>query len=366
MRARRITGALTLLGASLLGGAADAAAPVRCHGEAVTMLGTPGDDVLEGTNGRDVMAGLGGDDLLLGQGGDDVLCGGAGSDGLIGGLGDDRLETGPGPRDQVSWDDADNPVHVDLVRGVARGEGRDRVFLGTGVVHLTAYDDTFVGTGSAEEVHAGDGDDTLRSGAGDDVLHLDTDESTGDDSAVAGRGDDQVRSLGGHDRMLGKAGRDYLGALSGSTVQHVRGGSGRDVVETVLPAEVGDVVQVVTGGADRDRILVSVWPEGDHAWDLDTGVLELGDSATAYVTGFERLVLVTGVWTVSGTAGPDDVTALVVATFAGLGGDDRYAGSAGDDAFDGGPGKDTYLRDPGGTNTCTSVEHDPESVCSDP
>ena len=32
----------------------------------------------------------------------------------------------------------------------------------------------------------------------------------------------------------------------------------------------------------------------------------------------------------------------------------------------GGAGDDTYLLDPGGTNTCVSVEHDPEAVCSAP
>lgn len=111
---------------------------------------------------------------------------------------------------------------------------------------------------------------------------------------------------------------------------------------------------------------MSVWPEGEHTWDLDTGVLALGGGATAYVTGFERHVLVSGLWTVSGTDGPDDVTALVGATFTGLGGDDRYAGSPGDGSFDGGDGDDTYLRDPGGTNSCTSVEHDPEAVCTGP
>lgn len=345
-------------------GASGAGAPVRCDGRVATLVGTSGDDVLEGSPGRDVVAGLGGDDLLFGRGGDDLLCGGRGSDGLVGGPGDDLLSTGPGARDEVSWDDADRGVRVDLVRGIAVGEGRDRVFLGAGLAHLTAYDDTFIGTGHAEEVHAGDGDDTLRLGPGDDVAYLDTDESLGDDSASAGRGDDQVRSLGGSDRMLGRAGRDYLGAATGATVQRIRGGAGRDVVETVLPADVGAVVQKVTGGMDRDRLLVSVLPEADHAWDLATGVLVLDEDTTAFVTGFERVVLVTGRWDVSGTPGPDDVTALVGAVFLGLDGDDRYAGSPGDDTFDGGDGTDTYLRDPGGTNTCTSVEHDPEAVCS--
>lgn len=344
---------------------AAAVTPVRCAGHVATLVGTPGDDVLRGTPRRDVVAGLAGDDQLFGFGGDDLLCGGRGSDGLAGGPGDDRLETGPGVRDVVTWDDADQGMKVDLVRGTAVGEGRDRVWLGSGVVHLSAYDDVFDGTGHAEEVHAGDGDDTLRLGPGDDVAYLDTDENLGDDRASGGRGDDQIRSLGGHDRMLGKADRDYLGAVTGLTVQKIRGGAGRDVVETVLPAD-ADLVQVVTGGADRDRLLVSVHPEGEHAWDLSTGVMELGGGITAYVTGFERHVLVAGHWDVSGTAGPDDVTSLIGAVFRGLGGDDRYAGSPGDDTFDGGAGTDTYLRDPGGINTCVSVEQDPEDVCSGP
>lgn len=370
---RILVGVAVLPAALLVPGAAGvpsaAAAPVRCDGRVATLVGTPGDDVLEGTPGRDVVAGLGGDDQLFGLDGDDLLCGGRGSDGLVGGPGDDVLRTGPGERDEVSWDDADQGVDVDLRTGTAVGEGHDRVWLGDGIVHLTAYDDMFVGTLHAEVVHAGDGDDLLRLAGGDDEAYLDTDESLGDDRVSAGRGDDQLHSLGGRDRMLGKAGRDYLGATTGATVQRIRAGAGRDVVESTLPADVGTTgtaVQVVTGGADRDRLLVSVLPEGDHAWDLDTGVLALDADTTAYVTGFERIVLVTGHWDLSGTEGPDDVTALVGAVFHGLGGDDRYAGSPGDDTFDGGDGTDTYLRDPGGTNTCTSVEQDPEGVCSAP
>lgn len=359
-----VTSALVALPPAATGTAT--AAGGSCHGGPATIVGTRGDDHLVGTPGRDVIAGLDGDDLLDGRGGHDLLCGGDGSDGLIGGPGDDLLATGPGARDEVTWDDADRAVQVDLVRGTARGEGRDRVFLGRGIVHLTAYDDTFRGSRHPETVHAGDGDDTLRSGAGNDELYLDTDESFGDDSAVAGPGDDQVRSLGGHDRMLGKAGRDYLGAVSGTTVPDLRAGAGRDVVEAVLPADAGDAMPLLVGGADRDRVLMSVWPEGEHAWDQATGVLQLDADSTADVAGFERAVLVTGSWTVSGTEGPDDVTSLLGAVFAGLGGDDRYAGSPGDDTFDGGAGDDTYLRDPGGTNTCVSVEHDPEAVCSAP
>ena len=65
--------------------------PFVCYGFAVTIMGTPGDDVLVGTAGDDVIAGLDGNDTLSGGGGNDVLCGGPGNDRLRGGAGSDRL-----------------------------------------------------------------------------------------------------------------------------------------------------------------------------------------------------------------------------------------------------------------------------------
>ncbi len=65
--------------------------PITCNGMPVTILGTPGNDILMGTSGADVIAGLGGNDTIKGQGGNDVICGGHGNDMLIGGPGNDRL-----------------------------------------------------------------------------------------------------------------------------------------------------------------------------------------------------------------------------------------------------------------------------------
>ena len=73
-----------------------------CQGEAATITGTDGNDVLRGTPGPDVIAGLGGNDTLVGFDGADMFCGGAGVDtvsyaghegrvsaDLAGGVGDD-------------------------------------------------------------------------------------------------------------------------------------------------------------------------------------------------------------------------------------------------------------------------------------
>ena len=57
---------------------ADPAESGFCDGQAVTIMGTPGNDILVGTDGDDVISGLGGDDTISGGGGSDIVCGGAG------------------------------------------------------------------------------------------------------------------------------------------------------------------------------------------------------------------------------------------------------------------------------------------------
>ena len=77
----------------------------RCYGLRPTIVGTPGDDVIQGTNRIDVIMGLGGNDTIRGGNGLDIICGGAGDDKiygdngvdvLLGGFGDDVLEGGNG------------------------------------------------------------------------------------------------------------------------------------------------------------------------------------------------------------------------------------------------------------------------------
>lgn len=68
----------------------------RCNGQAATIVGTPGDDVLIGTEGRDVIMGRGGDDLIVGLTGNDIICGGPGQDIIKGGGGRDWLSGSKG------------------------------------------------------------------------------------------------------------------------------------------------------------------------------------------------------------------------------------------------------------------------------
>jgi Ca2+-binding RTX toxin-like protein len=57
----------------------------------MTLIGTPGDDILTGGAGNDKLRGKQGNDTLVGNAGDDILIGGIGNDILTGGAGADRF-----------------------------------------------------------------------------------------------------------------------------------------------------------------------------------------------------------------------------------------------------------------------------------
>jgi uncharacterized delta-60 repeat protein len=100
------------------------AGPPICAGAPATVVGTPGNDILEGTKGADVIAGLEGKDTLRGLGGNDRICGGLGNDNLVGGAGRDRL-LGQRGNDRLL-----GGVGADRLIG---GVGRDRLIGGPGL-----------------------------------------------------------------------------------------------------------------------------------------------------------------------------------------------------------------------------------------
>lgn len=134
-----------------------------CQGEAATIVGTSGDDLLQGTEGRDVILGRGGDDHIVGYGGDDLICAGPGNDRLIGGSGNDQLLGGP---------------------------GNDRLIGGTG-------EDQLDGGSGRDQLNGGSGNDTLMGGNGTDDL----DGAAGDDQLDGGPADDNCKGGGGQDNL---------------------------------------------------------------------------------------------------------------------------------------------------------------------
>ena len=114
-----------------------------------TIVGTPGDDVLEGTPGDDVICGRGGDDRLVGRGGDDQLRGGRGDDELSGGGGDD-LARGEQGKDVIKGGGGD-----DRLRG---GKGNDQL---DGRDAGAFTDIVRCGPGTADRAFADMGDDVV-------------------------------------------------------------------------------------------------------------------------------------------------------------------------------------------------------------
>ena len=119
------------------------ATPTTCLGFAVTIAGTPGDDVLTGTQGRDVVHAGGGDDVVHGLSGDDVICGGFGADEVLAGNGADRVAG------EVGEDDLGGANGDDLLAG---GDDDDVLSGGNGA-------DVLLGEGGQDVLDGGRGDD---------------------------------------------------------------------------------------------------------------------------------------------------------------------------------------------------------------
>lgn len=379
------------------------AAPPRCRGHVVTIMGTRSADTIAGSSRNDVIWGGGGKDVIRGARGNDVICGGARKDTIVGGPGDDALyggttdvplrENGPGnlliggPGDDllvpgrlgagfevaavVSWAGARHAVSVDMAKGRATGQGRDRIVaVGPTAVELTDHDDTYRGTRRSDSVGAGAGRDVIRTGAGPDFVNSlphpgQEDPGKGTDRVYLGRGEDYLGNYADGLVANGGPGADQIDH-GGAGLVRLAGGGGDDVVNLVATT---DSDQVVTGGTGTDTLEVQA--AEPFSWDMATGAAAVGSGGVpATFTGFENgLFSWGGMVTVSGTDGPNTVNSWSSTDFSGLGGDDVFIGSPEADTFDGGDGSDTYLREHSGegdVNTCTSVENDPKGSCSGP
>jgi Ca2+-binding RTX toxin-like protein len=381
--------------------ASTAAAPPKCKGRAVTILGTDGADTLKGSNQKDVILALGGDDRIDGRGGNDIICGGSGRDLIKGGPGHDKIfggadgrstqrngdgirlivgdvvQGGPGDdlidlgyderqqtfgsaqRDRLSYKDSAFRVIVALGspkgRGHAQGDGRDVLvqhpflaLLGSDKADLltgSTYGDQILGRGGADHIDGLGGRDELVDGQiGAEI---------GDDVLVGGVGRDTLVSYGGRDKLSGDASADQL------TLVHppvgkvtVQGGPGADTL-TVAGLRRGVCVNAV-GGGGVDQLLPSVAPVARGARvDVDFKAGGFGvrfrDRVCGFVASVEDLMMDNPFttpdgprWHVVGTAADESVLltggASVFASMAG--GDDRVTGSSGDDNLKGGPGDD--------------------------
>ncbi len=396
-----------LLAVPVLAVNAPASAAPLCDGKPATVVGSPGDDLIQGSAGDDVIVALGGDDTVLAGGGDDVVCGGDGNDvlrggdgsdllrggngddelygeldalvenrasglsrigdDLYGGPGDDLLDAGADARetdafalDTVHYDLSETPVQVDLGTGTATGQGSDTVEPGTLQVYGSPFADVLVGSPRTDVLQGGAGPDTLRGLAGEDFLYPDAEGGPADADVVRGGPDrDVVLAFAGADLLAGGGGHDSIQDAGRSGADRLRGGAGDDRLTDLLVDAPG---QSVRGGAGRNILGL------DTAFGTSRppGVLDLaaqratvrwqGRSVGVDVRDFRIVHLPQGAWDFYGTDGPD--------TAYGRRGPNRLFGRAGDDHLEGSPKDDLFVGGPGtdsaqprrGTDTCRSIE----------
>jgi Ca2+-binding RTX toxin-like protein len=144
-----------------------------------TVLGSRRADSLKGGPGPELLIGFGGNDAIVGRGGGDLLAGNAGDDRLAGG----------GGLDAADYSGAIRPIRVNLTRGVAFGDGRDRLREIEGALGGSRAD-TLIGDRQANELFGGAGNDTIEGRAGRDSL----DGGRGRDRLNGGAGRDRCRA----------------------------------------------------------------------------------------------------------------------------------------------------------------------------
>lgn len=197
-----------------------------CDGQAATIVGTDGDDVIPGTPGNDVIVGLKGNDTINGDLGDDLICGGKGNDVLSGHGGNDRLfgQQGADVLDGGVGGCCDRPANEgnDFLSG---GQGRD-------ILHTADFLST------ASELHGNQGNDQLNvwaggsafGGNGNDTLF----QFAGDALLNGGNGKDDITD--GDDggltnetvTLLGRNGQDKLRSVDATSTANMDGGNGSD------------------------------------------------------------------------------------------------------------------------------------------
>lgn len=365
-------------------------------GDACTIIGTPGDDVLIGTDGPDVICGRGGRDSVRGGPGDDVIdlvgsdglaYGGPGDDRMYGGVrviklyggdGDDAL-LGKGARARLDGEAGADVIRQYAATGLASGgPGDDTLYAAPGgsALYGDTGSDRLVGSTGPDDLDAGpyqdpDGDDLVLGGGGNDRLW----GRAGDDTLDGGPGDDRLMGDVGTDRILGGPGDDLIlggyGAdrLSGGTGVDTVSYAGRDYPVTItqngvaddgaagegdyVPADVevligSDAGDLVVGGAGAQRL------EGGRGDDVldggpgsDTFVGGKGLDEVTYVhRGVAIVASLDGVRN-DGAAGELDLIGTDVEAVAGGSAADRLTGGSGDDRLRGGPGADILIGGPG-------------------
>ena len=279
-----------------------------------------------------VLTGGSGNDALTGGAGNDILEGGLGADLLRGGAGDDTFllsadgtwRAGFVCRNDGSPGHAGSLATVSIAGCVASwdaldgGSGSD-LLVGTAGNDIMVLDDAYSPSPNGLQPRFA-GIETIRAGAGDDVVDLTSSRWSAGDVSVAGEaGNDVLWTSSGNDTLLGGAGNDTLDGGFGR--DSMAGGAGNDLY---VVDDVGDaVIENHDEGTDTVQSRISyVLPDNVENLTL-TGAAAINGSGNA----LDNLL--------TGTTGNNTLT--------GNAGNDTLDGKAGTDLLIGGGGDDTYV-----------------------
>ena len=182
-------------------------------------------------------------------------------------------------------------------------------------------------------IDAGDGDDTVKGGVGDDrIVGSDGDDNLrgtmGNDTIIGGNGNDSLRGQVGNDTLVGGDGNDTL--VGAEDNDSLRGDAGDDVLEGGTEDDRlvgGGGNDTLEGGAGKDRMA-----GGGGADRLVGGA---NDDVIGGGSGADTIIGGSGADSLNGGNGPD--------TLSGGDGDDTLRGRNGDDVLLGEEGDD-YLK----------------------
>jgi Ca2+-binding RTX toxin-like protein len=196
-----------------------------------THLRAPGHrGVIVGTSHSDVITGGARPEWIVGAGGRDLICGAGGNDYIVGGDWNRRLDEGAtlvgGPGDDL----IDGSYAGDHIIGGPGGDGIDGEF-GDDRIAGRGGDDFVRAQAGADRVRLGAGADHVETSSGDDVVHggpgVDNiSTGAGEDLAFGDGGDDSIHLLWRGDRGYGGAGDDALHGGQGD--DRCAGGRGAD------------------------------------------------------------------------------------------------------------------------------------------
>ncbi len=342
-------------------------------------VGNDGNNVLRGNYAATVLEGREGNDTLYG----------VGTNTLIGGLGDDTYSYGnAGVTIQESAGEGNDTVIMDIWATVHQENYALASFVNVENMRLSTYsnDANIVGTAAANSIFGNSYANRLDGAGGDDTIYDSIYADTEADTLIGGDGNDTLNSLGGADLLDPGTGNDLMTSSGDVTVVFGRGyGTDRWVtsgpganrrVAFAVDVNPGDL-QLSRSGADlrvgvspTDVLTianffvdaVSTTPVGllGKVQFADGGALDatalvtrlLSGNSNAPTIGDDALLGSVGSDVLNGLAGNDTILAG--------GGNDVLSGDAGSDILAGGQGDDTYrfaagdgqdtLSDVGGTN----------------